>query len=136
MTLMPLPSIWSRRSFQYAAGDDWIEYHRLIRNRFETEIGSIPIAQRAFRLRRLGQLHDLAFEAGKGPEAAAYLEQAAKEVGDVYTNIKSPGGGIHGYAAAPAFSPPKMTAEEAHNMIVDRLKEAIALRPRQLPAPS
>lgn len=81
-------------SFQFAASQRWVDYHRLVRDRCREELDTIAIRHRAYRLHRLQQLHDRAMdeafaESGKNlramREAAATLEQAAKEVGDWYT---------------------------------------------------
>jgi hypothetical protein len=50
--------------FQFAGGRKWEEYHGLVRKRFETEIGDIPIAHRAFRLRKLQRMLDLQIKGG------------------------------------------------------------------------
>lgn len=71
-------------SFQFAAALRWIEYFKAARRRFECEIGQIPIAHRAVRLRRLWQLHERALDFGRRDEARACLEQAAKEMGNWY----------------------------------------------------
>lgn len=64
------------------------------RANFIEAFGSIPIAHRAFRLRRLNQIHDDAFDRGNYVLAAAILEQAAKEAGDVFTNTMKLRGNI------------------------------------------
>ncbi len=69
-------------SFQFAAAPCWIEYFSATRRRFEQEIGEVPIAHRAYRLRRLGKLFEQAKEEGRYHDAIACLEQAAKEVGN------------------------------------------------------
>ena len=69
-------------SFQFVAARRWEEYFWAARKRFENEIADVPIARRAFRLRRLTVLYDRAFEKGDMAEARSCLEQAAKEVGE------------------------------------------------------
>lgn len=71
-------------SFQFVAARRWEEYFWAARKRFEQEIADVPIAHRAFRLRRLTVLFDRAFEKGDLTEARSCLEQAAKEVGERY----------------------------------------------------
>ena len=58
------------------------------REKFLVSVEDIPIANRAYRLRKMQELFDRAVEAGETEQARALLEQAAKEVGDVYTNRK------------------------------------------------
>jgi len=50
-------------SFQFAAGEKWREYDRLVRDRFATEIDTIAISHRAWRLRRLTEDYYRAVEA-------------------------------------------------------------------------
>lgn len=109
---------------QFGGGSKWIEIHKRARTRFETEIAEIPIAHRALRLRRLGQIHDRAFERGALVIAMNALEQAAKEVGNVYTNVSKTAGVV-----AHLHSEVERTPEEARNMLADRIREAL----KQLP---
>lgn len=66
------------------------------RKRFREETADIPIANRAFRLRALGRMAEKAESMKNMALTAQLLEQAAKEVGDVYVSrrlepIKPPG---------------------------------------------
>ena len=72
--------------FQFAASARYIELHAVVRKRFEQEVAKVPIAHRAFRLRRLNQIHEAAFDRGDLTTAAQALEQAAKEVGNMFVN--------------------------------------------------
>ena len=67
-------------------GQQWKDLHTEIRKRFLEGTGDIAIAQKSFRLRRLeGMAREL--ERRKNYELAAKLyEQAAKEIGEAYTN--------------------------------------------------
>lgn len=56
------------------------------RKRFREETAEIPIANRAYRLRALGRIAERAENMKNLPLAIQVLEQAAKEVGDVYVN--------------------------------------------------
>ncbi|MDD2092405.1 DUF2280 domain-containing protein [Pseudomonas guariconensis] len=56
------------------------------RKRFREETSEIPIANRAFRLRVLGRMAEKAENMKNMALTAQLLEQAAKEVGDVYVN--------------------------------------------------
>lgn len=56
------------------------------RKRFREETANIPIANRAFRLRALGRMAEKAENSKNMALTAQLLEQAAKEVGDVYVN--------------------------------------------------
>lgn len=67
---------------QCTAAQRWVDYHRAMRERFRTESADIPITHRAFRLHRLQQALDDAFDRGNLHLAAKLLEQAAKEMGN------------------------------------------------------
>lgn len=56
------------------------------RKRFTEDISSIPIANKAVRLNTLQRMLTIAEEKRNIPLATQLLEQAAKEVGDAYTN--------------------------------------------------
>ena len=56
------------------------------RKRFREETAEIPIANRAYRLRTLGRMAEKAENMKNIALTAQLLEQAAKEVGDVYVN--------------------------------------------------
>ncbi|VVP89804.1 hypothetical protein PS918_03122 [Pseudomonas fluorescens] len=56
------------------------------RARFREETADIPIANRAYRLRTLGRMAEKAENMKNMALTAQLLEQAAKEVGDVYVN--------------------------------------------------
>jgi hypothetical protein len=59
------------------------------RKRFREEVAEIPIASRAFRLRALGRMAQQAEKARNIGLAVQMIEQAAKEVGDVYVTRKA-----------------------------------------------
>lgn len=58
------------------------------RKLFREEVAEIPIASRAFRLRALGRMAQQAEGMRNIALAVQVIEQAAKEVGDVYVNRK------------------------------------------------
>lgn len=66
--------------------DKWKQLFVKHRKDFNDEINSIPIANKAYRLKLLGDMAVGAFESKNRPLAAKLLEQAAKEVGEVFTN--------------------------------------------------
>lgn len=77
-------------------GAKWVELFHAARKRFREETADIPIANRAFRLRTLGRMAEKAENMKNIALTAQLLEQAAKEVGDVFVNrrlepIKPPG---------------------------------------------
>ncbi|WP_347883239.1 DUF2280 domain-containing protein [Pseudomonas aestiva] len=81
------------------AGRDLAKRWRVLfedtRKRFREETADIPIANRAHRLRTLGRMAEKAENMRNLALTAQLLEQAAKEVGDVYVNrpAREPQGG-------------------------------------------
>lgn len=64
----------------------WVDLFYATRERFQSEISDIPIANKAYRLRALNRMA-MTTEGMKNFGMTAHLlEQAAKEVGDAYTN--------------------------------------------------
>lgn len=109
---------------QFAGGAKWRDYHAQARQRFVTEIADIPIAHRAYRLRRLNQIHDQALECGALAIAMNALKQAAKEVGNVYTNVSRQTGRVdHAHLIV------EVSADERRNMLADRLRKAFDRMP-------
>ncbi|BBV17554.1 DUF2280 domain-containing protein [Citrobacter portucalensis] len=64
----------------------WVELFHETRKRFQTELSDIPIANKAYRLRALDRMMTRAEGMKNMALAASLIEQAAKEVGDAYTN--------------------------------------------------
>jgi hypothetical protein len=67
-------------------GQKWADLFHQCRARFREETADIPIANRAYRLRTLGRMAEKAENMKNMALTAQLLEQAAKEVGDVYVN--------------------------------------------------
>lgn len=59
-----------------------------VRERFVEDTGSIAISHKAVRLARLDRMATRAETKGNLPLAASLLEQAAKEAGDWFTNLR------------------------------------------------
>lgn len=64
----------------------WVDLFNAARERFLNEISDIPIANRAYRLRVLQRMSTTAENMKNIGMTAQLLEQAAKEVGEAYTN--------------------------------------------------
>ena len=64
----------------------WVTLFEDTRKRFRDETADIPIANRAYRLRALGRMVEKVEGMRNYGLAMQLLEQAAKEVGDVYVN--------------------------------------------------
>ncbi|OOV73320.1 DUF2280 domain-containing protein [Enterobacter kobei] len=64
----------------------WVDLFNATRDRFLNEICDIPIANKAYRLRALDRMMTKAEGMKNMALAASLMEQAAKEVGDAYSN--------------------------------------------------
>ncbi|EML5582157.1 DUF2280 domain-containing protein [Klebsiella oxytoca] len=64
----------------------WVDLFNRTRDRFLNEISDIPIANKAYRLRVLQRMSTTAEGMKNLGMTAQLLEQAAKEVGEAYTN--------------------------------------------------
>ena len=70
----------------------WRDLFDATRTAFKLDVGQIPIAQRAYRLRALQRIANKAEGMKNMPLALQVLEQAAKECGDMYVNRKPEAG--------------------------------------------
>ncbi|HAZ77935.1 MAG TPA: hypothetical protein DCX28_16215 [Enterobacteriaceae bacterium] len=64
----------------------WVGMFNATRDRFQNEISDIPIANKAYRLRALDRMATKTEGMKNFALASQLIEQAAKEVGDAYTN--------------------------------------------------
>lgn len=64
----------------------WVDLFNATRERFQNEISDIPIANKAYRLRVLNRMAVNAESMKNYGMTAQLLEQAAKEVGEAYSN--------------------------------------------------
>lgn len=64
----------------------WVDMFNDTRLRFQSEIGDIPIANKAYRLRTLDRMASRTEGMKNFALTAQLIEQAAKECGDAYTN--------------------------------------------------
>lgn len=64
----------------------WVDLFNATRERFQNEISDIPIANKAYRLRVLQRMSMTAENMKNIGMTAQLLEQAAKEVGETYSN--------------------------------------------------
>lgn len=64
----------------------WKDLFKQFRDDFNNDIQAIPIANKAYRLAMLDRMARDAEKSRNRPLAASLLEQAAKDVGEVFTN--------------------------------------------------
>lgn len=86
LTLQQVSSYDPTKAIAKNLGQKWIDLFNATRARFQTEISDIPIANRAYRLRALDRMATRAESIKNIALAAQLMEQAAKEVGDAYSN--------------------------------------------------
>jgi hypothetical protein len=68
--------------------DKWTELFEKTREAFLNDLDTIPLSHRAVRLRELTNLYERAKEQEEVEKAARMLKQAAKEVGEKFTNVE------------------------------------------------
>lgn len=85
--------------------DKWQQLFVKHRKDFNDEINSIPIANKAYRLKMLDDMVRDAFESKNRPLVAKLLEQAAKEVGEVFTNKQKVNHSLQGNANSTTPKP-------------------------------
>jgi len=66
----------------------WQELFQRTREEFLQDLDSIPIAHRAVRLRKLMEYTHELERGGEYEKASAMLKQAAKEMGEKFTNVQ------------------------------------------------
>ena len=89
------------------------------RKKFLDDTSAIPIANKAVRLRMLQRAADKAVEKGNSVLMASLVEQAAKEVGDAFTNKqKVEQSGVVGSVPVPAPKGNSQTAEDAYKAML------------------
>jgi hypothetical protein len=95
------------------------------RAKFDERVLEQRIANRAWRLRRLAQYEAQAFANGDTARGTHCLEQAAKEVGDSFTNFRN----IR-HAGSLAYAVEPRSTEECRALLADKLLDAFE-RPRR-----
>lgn len=103
----------------YAGGDKWRAIFDAERNAYLNLVERIPISKQAYRLNELQRNYGIARDKGNLVLANATLEQAAKEVGNSFTNERSIRTGL------PANPLCGTTPEERRAMVADMLRNAL-----------
>lgn len=86
LTLQQVSSYDPTKAIAKNLGQKWIDLFNSTRARFQTEISDIPIANKAYRLRALNRMAASTEKMKNFGMTAQLMEQAAKEVGDAYSN--------------------------------------------------
>lgn len=72
----------------YEAGEKWRSFFEAERKSYIEDVQTVPIANQGFRLNGLQRAYDDAVRRKNFVLAASLMEQAAKEVGGVLTNVR------------------------------------------------
>ncbi len=89
---------------------EWRDLFEECRKRFNENLLDIPIANKAYRLNMLDRMARDAEKSKNRPLAAALAEQAAKEMGEVFTNKQK----VDNTSSDGSMSPPQpLTPESA-----------------------
>lgn len=99
----------------------WRELFDTTRQRFLAEMGEIPIANQATRLRYLNEIVEAALEKNNPRIALEAMEQAAKEMGNAFTNRRE----LAGTVEHTVTDTRDMSIDERRNMLADKLSEAL-----------
>jgi hypothetical protein len=75
----------------YEAGEKWREIFDAVRKAYLTDVAAVPVANQGYRLNILQKGLEAAVRSHKWDLAASLAEQASKEVGGVFTNIRELG---------------------------------------------
>lgn len=110
----------------------WVELFHATREEYLREASAVPIANRVYRLRALERTLGMEMKRKNTVGIRATLEQAAKEVGGIYTNISKVQGAVL-HATVPVED---MSTDEKRNMLADRLAEAARAMRKQQSTPS
>lgn len=94
----------------------WVELFTVTRERFQNEIANIPIANKSYRLRVLDRMAAATEKQKNFGMTAQLMEQAAKEVGDAYTNRQK-------VEHTGANGGPIQTADLTNEQLEERLEE-------------
>jgi hypothetical protein len=111
-----------RRSY-YAAGDKWREVFEVRRKAYLEDVAAVPIAHMGYRLQMLQQGLDAAKRAKNWPLVASLLEQAAKEMGGLYTSRRTLQVSDTGRKSAA-----EMTPEERKAAVAEIVRQAMEQR--------
>lgn len=73
---------------QFTSGDKWRQIFDAARKAFLHDVAAVPAAQQAYRLNMLQKGIEESAKKGNWPLVSSLLEQAAKEVGGAFTNVR------------------------------------------------
>lgn len=85
----------------------WVTLFEDTRASFRAAMVEVPVANRSYRLRALGRMAEEAEARGHIGQAAQFLEQAAKECGDMYLNRRR-------QAAEPSDRRGSLVVQQSH----------------------
>lgn len=116
VSLQQVSSYDPTRAMAKNLGQKWIDLFNATRERFQAEISNIPIANKSYRLRVLDRMAATTEKQKNFGMTAQLMEQAAKEVGDAYTNRQK-------VEHTGANGGPIQTADLTNEQLEERLEE-------------
>ncbi len=114
----------------------WLPLFTETRETFRASVQDIPIANAAYRVRKLDEMFDIAFEKKNWKTAAQLLEQAAKETGGMFTNKREIDGTMkHTVEEVPDEIKAVSLAERLRAQVIAAVNAAAVAEPEP-PAPA
>ncbi len=103
----------------YEAGDRWIAIFDAARKAYIEEVSTVPIANQGWRMSQLQKMAQKAIAKGNLVLAASLIEQASKEAGGVFTNVRN----VSVEKTERGFA--GLTPDERRGAIADMMREAL-----------
>ncbi|PAT63942.1 DUF2280 domain-containing protein [Psychrobacter sp. JB193] len=94
-------------------GQEWVDLFNESRKAFQEDLQAIPIANKAYRMTVLNRMTVDAEKQKNRPLVASLLEQAAKEMGEVFTNKQK----VDNVSSDGSMSPPQPLTPDAAQAI-------------------
>lgn len=115
----------------------WMPLFKETREAFRASVQDIPIANAAYRVKKLDEMFDIAFSKKNYKSAAQLLEQAAKETGGMYTNKREIDGTMkHTVEEVPDEIKQASLAERLRSEVLAAVSAAAAIPPDQAVPPA
>jgi hypothetical protein len=105
---------------QYEGGEKWRPIFEAARKSYIEDVGNVPIANQGFRLQTLQEGMEAAKKQKNWKLVAELTEQASKEVGGVFTNIRDLN------IADSRDRARNLTEDERRDLLLQRFQEAAA----------
>jgi hypothetical protein len=104
----------------FEAGEKWREIFDAARKAYLTDVAAVPIANQGYRLNELDKMFKKAVKQGNMKLAAELAEQASKEVGGVYSNVRE-----LNLSDSRRPNPRDLTVEDRQQMLSELIRKAM-----------